>query len=65
MMTTCERSRTKAYSSDIRWRVVWQHVGLLKPVTEIASNLGIDKSTVYRTLVTVIELFFITERLVT
>lgn len=36
----------------IRWRVVWQHEGQQKPwpVAEIASNLCIDKSTVYRTL---------------
>ena len=49
-MSSCEKSRTRAYSSDIRWRVVWQHEGLQKSVAEIASNLCIDKSTVHRML---------------
>ena len=39
--------RTNAYSEDLRWRMVWQRKAL---GCQIASNLGIDKSTVQRTV---------------
>lgn len=49
-MTSCESRRSSAYSEDLRWRVVWQREGLGYSCKEIAQNLNIDTSTVYRTL---------------
>ena len=48
--TTCEPSRSSAYSEDIRWRVVWQSEALGYKPSEIASNLNIDASTVRRVI---------------
>ena len=48
MVTSCEPKRTKAYSEDIRWRMVYQLKLLGKTYSEIASNLNVDASTVYR-----------------
>lgn len=50
LMATCENKRTKAYSSDLRWRMVWQARVLQKSYKEIADNLNVDKSTVSRTV---------------
>ena len=47
-MATCEPKRTKAYSEDLRWRMVWQREVLGKNYQEIASNLNVDSSTVWR-----------------
>ena len=41
---------TDAYSEDMRWRVVWQHDAMGKSAEDIAKNLCVDKSTIYRTL---------------
>ena len=49
-MTSCEPYRTDAYSQDMRWRMIWQCEGLGLPVMEVARNLGVDKSTVCRTV---------------
>ena len=35
------------YSADIRWRVVWQHLGMELPFREIARRLNISSSTAY------------------
>lgn len=48
MATSCEPKRTKAYSEDIRWRMVYQVKFLGKAYSEIASNLNVDASTVCR-----------------
>ena len=40
--------RTAPYSEDLRWRVVWQRVGLKLGVKSVARNLGINSSTVVR-----------------
>ena len=40
----------KAYSSDLRWRMVYQRCILELPCTEVARNLNVDPSTVYRTV---------------
>ena len=40
--------RTSAYSEDLRWRMVWQKEGLGLSNNDIASNLGVDPSTVSR-----------------
>ena len=47
-MTSYEHSRSKAYSDDMRFRIVWQVEGLRYSCKRVAENLGIDKSTVYR-----------------
>ena len=47
-MDSCEPSRTSAYSDDLRWRIIWQVEGLGYSVKQVAQNLSIDKSTVYR-----------------
>ena len=41
-------TRTSAYSEDLRWRMVWQKEGLGLSNNDIASNLGVDPSTVSR-----------------
>ena len=40
--------RTSSYSTDLRWRIVWQRLALGLAVKDVASNLGIDASTVSR-----------------
>ena len=47
-MSSCEPSRSSAYSKDMRWRIVWQSYGLGVSNKEIASNLNIDVCTVRR-----------------
>ena len=54
--TSCEPARTSAYSEDLRWRMVWQSELLGYSQQTIAQNLGVDQSTVSRTL----RLFFTT-----
>lgn len=46
-MTSAEPGRKAPYSRDIRWRVVWQRIGMLLPFKKIASNLNIAASTAY------------------
>lgn len=48
IMTSCEKSRSSAYSEDLRWRIIWQRHGLGYTCQEVAKNLSIDKSTVSR-----------------
>ena len=50
MATSCEPKRTKAYSEDIKWRMVYLVKFLGKAYNEIASNLNVDASTVCRTV---------------
>ncbi len=44
-----EPSRTKAYDDDMRWRMVYQRCVLELAYKDIATNLGVDPSTVQRT----------------
>ena len=53
MVRSVEPGRKKAYSSDLRWRVVWQRLALGLKFHEIATNLGISIGTAYN----IIELF--------
>ena len=46
--TSCESKRTSAYSEDLRWRMVWQREVEKLSLKNIASNLSVDASTVYR-----------------
>lgn len=43
-----DSARTSAYGEDLRWRMVWQSVGLGLGLKLIANNLGVDPSTVSR-----------------
>ena len=49
-MTSCEEQRTKAYSEDLRWRMIYQYYSLRKTYQEITESLNVDKSTVRRTV---------------
>ena len=49
-MASCEPGRTSAYSEDLRWRMVWQREALEYTYNAITRNLGVDSSTVARTL---------------
>ena len=46
-MTSMESKRTRAYDDDLRWRMAWQSV-LGFSYHDIAANLLVDRSTVYR-----------------
>ena len=48
--TSYEKERSKVYSLDLRWRMVWQHEVLGLSVKRIAENQSVDSSTVRRTL---------------
>ena len=43
-----EPKRATACSEDLRWRMVWQREGLGMKCTDVAVNLGIDPTTVWR-----------------
>ena len=45
---SCEPGRTRAYSEDIRWRMVWQREIQELPLAKVAENLSVDTSTVHR-----------------
>ena len=49
-MTSCEPLRTSAYSQDLRWRMVWQHLAMGYSYEHVALNLGVDRCTVSRVL---------------
>ena len=46
MMASCEDRRTKAYSEDLRWRIVYQVKVMNKTYREVGENLKIDSYTV-------------------
>ena len=45
---SAEPSRKKAYSADLRWRIVDQRIAMNLPFYKIASNLNITASTANR-----------------
>ena len=47
-MTSSEPGRTAAYSEDLRWKIVWQKVGLGLGYPIVARNLSVSKSTCVR-----------------
>ena len=49
MALSAEPCRKKAYSVDIRWRIVYQRIATNLPFASIAKNLNIAVSTAYRT----------------
>ena len=48
--TSINPDRTSPYSEDLRWHMIWQRVALGYNVKAVASNLGVDPSTVSRTV---------------
>ena len=56
MSTTCDPKRARAYSEDLRWRMVWQVLVRGRKYKEAADNLNVDVSTVWR----IVKLFNIT-----
>ena len=48
--TSYEPKRCNAYPADLRWRMVYQREALNLPYEVIGHNLGVDQSTVYRTV---------------
>ena len=50
MKTSYEPKRSSAYSEDLRWRMVWQREALGYTYEQISKNLGVDSSTVQRTV---------------
>ena len=49
MAMSAEPERKTAYSADLRWRVVWQHIGMGLTFRKIAENLNIACSTAQAT----------------
>ena len=47
-MVSCEPYRRAPYSPDLRWRIVWQRIGMEQDFRSIASNLNVSVGTVYR-----------------
>ena len=45
---SAEPGRKAAYSADIGWRVVWQHIGMNLSYKEIGARLQIASSTAHR-----------------
>ena len=48
MACSYEPKRASAYSVDLRWRIIWQREVLGLNSSEIAANLGVDSTTVWR-----------------
>lgn len=48
-MSSLENTRTKAYSSDLRWRMVYLRCVLGYSYREVGEKMCVDPSTVYRT----------------
>ena len=45
---SAESGRKTAYSADIGWRVVWQHIGMRLTYKQIGTRLHIASSTAHR-----------------
>ncbi len=50
MATSYEPRRSSAYSDDLRWRMVYQRLALGYTCKRVATNLGVDPSTICRTV---------------
>ena len=46
--TSYEPRRTRPYSEDLRWRMIWQREVKGLKIKQVASNLGVDSATVSR-----------------
>lgn len=49
-ISSAEPGRIKAYSNDLRWRIVYQRIGMQLTFREISTNLNIAESTAHRIL---------------
>ena len=49
-MTSCEPLRSRAYSEDLKWRMIYQREMLGLTCARIAENLNVDTSTVWRAI---------------
>ena len=49
LIMSAEPGRTTAYSKDLRWRVIWQRLGMGLGYREIAHRLNISVGTAYNT----------------
>ena len=47
-MSSAERGRRKAYANDLRWRMVYQRIGMHLRIKEIAENFNVSTATAYR-----------------
>ena len=48
VIMSAEPGRKRAYSDDIKWRVVYQRIGMQKSFSRIAASLNIAPSTAHR-----------------
>ena len=46
-MVSAEPGRKTPYSVDLRWRIVWQRIGMNFEFRKIACNLSVSLGTVY------------------
>ena len=46
-MTSAEPRRKAPYAADLRWRMVWQRIGMELPYRTIAKNPNVALGTVY------------------
>ena len=46
-MTSAEPGRKAPYAADLRWRIIWQRIGMELSYWKIASNLNVALGTVY------------------
>ena len=46
---SAEPARKKAYSADLRWRIIYQRLAMELPFYKIATNLNVASSTAHRT----------------
>ena len=49
-MTSYEPRHSSAYSEDLRWRMIYQKLALGLRYADVSNNLGINKSTIQRTV---------------
>jgi len=47
MVTSAEPGQKAAYSSDLRWRIIWQRYGMELSFRKVAENLNISLGTAY------------------
>ena len=51
MSTTAEPGRRRPYDKDLRWRIVYQRIGMNLTYSKIASNLNVSTATAQRVYV--------------